>query len=450
MARYSDPFSGGIIDDEEETFRETPPREIIQTDQRQLEYGGATGLSPLSRTMAGTKRATEIVSPYIGPGLSVPLKGVQKMTETALGSRIYQPLSDKIVQDVISRGRPYDTGIGYETERAPVRPTTRATPPAQPTGLERWFEGDITTENLPGGGRRYTTSEGVMTAGPEEFVTGAHGRVSKDELARQGIFRTADETRRGIVSELEGEERLRTEGIQRQRGDEAYANLEMERALGIVPPTGMAEYEASAGRMREEARLGGLLKGLPPKERAGVVSDFLKGQTESEKTRVGAVSEREKAGITSQYLTSKEAMKSQAEAARLGIAAEDVKSKIQLRRTQMDDLATKTGLLEPMKLKLAQAKDAREANKIRRDTYTKAIQTVFDANRKEFERVHLPGMPLDEAGQKQYNDMVKNYQAQIGELQRLFPEEGETIRHGNEVAIYRNGKWVPQSGIIGE
>jgi len=239
-----------------------------------------------------------------------------------------------------------------------------------------------------------------------------------------------------------------------REASEDLDRLELEKQLGVTPRTGMAEYEAGATRMRERSAMEGIVSGLPRKTRAGVIAESLKSRGDIERTRIGAISEQEKAKSVSQAKIYESAIKSQADWAKLGISADDVRSKQQYRKAQVDDLMTRTGLLEPMKLQLAQAKTGMESRKIQRDFAMQALDKVFAPRLKEYQDSVMSGMPRTPEQQVQFNKLMKDHDNAIANIDNQFPEEGATRKfEDGRVGRFTNGKWVDiteqSRGVVG-
>lgn len=418
---------------------------IVNPDEEQL-YNpqlGRPGITEIaSRTYNWANKPRDIVTPE-GQTLNVPQ---YRSIVTPMSNEV----SDRVIsraQENIPRGGVYDTMESVKPPTAPVAVT-----PAAPTGLSRY---GVTQESLAGGVTRYTTPEGVMTAAPESFITGAHGRVSTDEIARRGVFGGIDQSRADMTAGLEGELKFASEELARKRSDEAMTELDRQRQLGIVAPTGMAAYEANAAQMRETGRIESMASRLPRKERAGVIAEGLKASTELTKTKIAGAAESEKSQMKYAADIYTAAAKSSADWAKLGIDAQDTQSKMNYRKSQVDNLMTRTGLLEPMKLQLSQAKDAVEVRKIQRDFAMRALTEDLHARMKEFEGSTIPGMPRTPEQQKKFENIMNGYQTAIGNINNAFPEEGQTRQfEDGKIGRFINGQWVDvtnqmQAGVVG-
>jgi hypothetical protein len=258
-----------------------------------------------------------------------------------------------------------------------------------------------------------------------------------------------------MVASAEGELKFAGEELARKRGDEAMAELDRQRQLGLVQPTGMVGYEAGAARMRETARIESLASKLPRKERAGVIAAGLKASSELERAKMAGAAESEKSQMKYAADIYTAAAKSSADWAKLGIDAQDTQSKMQYRKSQVDNLMTRTGLIEPMRLQLTQAKNAVEARKIQRDFAMRALTEDLHARMKEFEGSTIPGMPRTPEQQKKFDNIMNGYQAAIGNINNAFPEEGQTRQfEDGKIGRFVNGQWVDvtsqvQPGVVG-
>jgi len=204
--------------------------------------------------------------------------------------------------------------------------------------------------------------------------------------------------------------------------------LQTRRDLGLEPKAGMAEYEASAARIR----------GI--KEAPSVVA-----------ARIGAVAEQQRANIGYQAKIFESAKKSNEDWAKLGIAAGDAKSKAQYRQAQIDDMMTKTGLIEPFKLQLSQAKNGMEARKIRRDFSMQSFHAIFDPMLKRYENSLMPGIPPTKEQQEEFNKLTEMRTNALKNIDDLNPEEGAIREFDDGIGKFTNGTWVKISnkGVVG-
>ena len=322
-----------------------------------------------------------------------------------------QDLTQGIIDKALTLQDDYATRVEGRT-----RPSAPVVPPSSLEGV--W---GIGREALSTGATRYTVpGEGVMTAAPETAAT----RMG-DEAARRGVVsqigtETA-ERERGIETQLSNIDRLREEGVQRQRYEEGTAERQRREDLGLEPKLGYAAYEEAGKRMREGV--------IPPKERAAI-----------EVARIGAVGEGEKARLASEGAISAAGIKSQTETAKLGIQAADVKSKIQLRQTQMDKMATEAGLLEPMKLKLQGARDAVARTKIQRDTYETANKQIYNNTIKGLQDKFNIGQVDAVTYDAELKTLTQDFAARQDMIADQYAMEGQV--HSSGVAAFRNGIWV--------
>ncbi|MBE3137645.1 MAG: hypothetical protein IMZ43_09700 [Thermoplasmata archaeon] len=388
MARYDDEEEKGIIGSPEFIARPGPQ---MMPDQ----MGGA---------------GYEALVPERGRAILKPL--VERLSGRGTGLKVpTQDLTQGIIDKTLTRQDDYATRAEGRT-----RPSSPVVPPSS---LESVW--GIGKETLPTGAARYTVpGEGIMTAEPETAAT-----RREDETARRGVVSRIDtetaERERGAETELSNIERLREEGIQRQRYEEGTAERQRRQDLGLEPKLGYAAYEEAGKRMREGV--------IPPKERAAI-----------EVARIGAVSEAEKARLTSEGVVSAAGIKSQTEAAKLGIQAADVKSKMQLRQAQMDKMLTETGLLAPMKLKLEGAKDAVSRTKIQRDTYETANKQIYDKTTKALQDKFNMGQIDAVTYDTELNALTKGFAERQDMIADKHAMEGQV--HSTGVAVMRNGIWV--------
>ena len=334
----------------------------------------------------------------------------------ALSPTVTQDLSREVADRVLGRTEDYATRVEgrIQPQREPIVPTST---------LESVW--GIGRETLPTGATRYTIpGEGIMTAAPETAAT----RLG-DEAARRGVVgRIGAETaerEHGAETELSNIERLREEGIQRQRYEEGTVERQRREDLGLEPKLGYAAYEEAGKRMREGV--------IPPKERAAI-----------EVARIGAVSESEKARLTAEGVISATGMKAQTEAAKLGIQAAGIKSTIELNKAKMDDMLTKTGLLEPMKLKLQGARDAVERRKIQRDAYEKASLQIYQGGQEALKNQLNLGQIDPAKYDTEFKLLSQAYAARQDIISDANPIEGQT--HSSGAMILRNGIWVDIPG----
>jgi len=438
MARYDDeeekwgtaegiitgraPYRGGAVIPPE--IPEGIPKRAWETAER---YAGAVGSeyrrgikAPIERhiTEPAGRAYEQYIKKPIESGILEPIRRDISYIATgerraALSPTVTQDLSREVTDRVLDRTADYTTRVeGRTRPSAPVVP---------PSSLESVW--GIGREVLPTGATRYTVpGEGIMTAEPETEAT-----RRGDEIARRGVIsRIGAETaerERGIETQMENEIRLREESIQRQRYEEGTAERQRRQDLGLEPKLGYAAYEEAAKRMREGV--------IPPKERAAI-----------EVARIGAVGEREKARLRSEGVISAAGVKAQTEAAKLGIQAADVKSKMQLRQAQMDQMLTQTGLLEPMKLKLQGARDAVSRTKIQRDTLESANKQIYEKETKALETQFGIGQ-IDLAT---YNAELRALTQAMAARQSLIIKahalEGDVLEEPEGRMVMRNGIWV--------
>ena len=240
----------------------------------------------------------------------------------------------------------------------------------------------------------------------------------------------------------------------RNQGNAEAEALQLRQDLGLSPKTGMAEYEANAARMREDARLQGLVSGLPKKTRAGVIEGAIRAKSAEETARIGAVAEGAKANTAYQAKIYESAIKSNEEWAKLGIQAQDVQSKMKYRQSMVDDLMTKTGLLEPMKLQLAQTKTSADQTKVKRDFAMKALDKLYETQVNEYRDTTMKMGGNTPELQQKFNQIQSNYQVGIDNIMSMYPLEGDVRKFGDRTAKFVNGKYVDitdqiNKGVVG-
>jgi len=184
-----------------------------------LTYAGGQGLGYESlpeRGLRGARETVDKISPYIGPALSVPLKALSKASEFY---SVPQPGGQGGRVPPYAGPRPWKNAIDLKKDEGGAY--------AIPEWKDYAPEGEQT-------GIRYKL-------GPEN--------VRGDELARQGILSEA-----GRAEEKYGIPRYYQEVADARRqqaeSDAYYADRQLKEAAGIVPRTGMAEYEYNAAGMR--------------------------------------------------------------------------------------------------------------------------------------------------------------------------------------------------------
>lgn len=340
----------------------------------------------------------------------------------ALSPTVTQDLSREVTDRVLDRTADYATRV-----EGRIQPQREPQPVVAPRpDLERIW--GIGQETLPTGGTRYTVpGEGVMTVGPETRSPAT--AAFDEEYARTGVMQAArgEEAarERGIIYREDVERARRTQAETDARIEEE----KLQEAAGIIPRRGMAEYEYNAARMR-----------MTPAERKA--QDGATG--EAKKTYIAGRASREAAGIQAEGVVSAAGMKAQTEAARLGIQAADVKSKMQLRQSQMDQMLTESGLIGPMKLKLQGAKDDVERKKIQRDFYDAASKDIFDKKSKALAAQHGIGQIDLPTYNAELDKLVKSRVTQQGIISNTYAPEGTVHSDGDKVM--RNGIWVDIPG----
>ncbi len=368
---------------------------------------------------AGSVIKEKIIKPAL-TGMGV-IGGMPRTEATAKGWRApFVPQTVTPTQIQPMRERPTEVG-DFETYTAP--PTVV---PTLPQPIERRFSdlGVIETGTTPQGGPFYRTQEGVLSMEPETGRT-----IAGDRYAREvGIPSRIQGFERGIISEEENIAQLGLESRQRERGDVAMRQLETERAAGIVPPTGMAEYERNAARMRmspEERILEA--KGL--EERKG---EYVKGQQAVEKERLSIIPELAKTRSATALAQAK-----------LGVTAADVSSKIQARRTAIEGSFLKTNL-EQMKIQLSQTKNIQEQNKINREYRYKHLKDIKDDLLKSYE-TEAGGVVGPEYRNK-VDNVLKRFQNDVALLEITYPDAGKVIDTPEDVwkdnPELKGKKWI--------
>jgi len=216
----------------------------------------------------------------------------------------------------------------------------------------------------------------------------------------------------------------------RNQGNAEYEALQLRKDLGLAPKTGMEEYEASAARTR------GIV--THPSVRAA---------------QIGAVAEIAKASAANQAKIYESAMKSNEEWAKLGIQSQDVQSKMKYRQSQVDDLMTRTGLLEPMKIQLAQAKTSADQTKVKRDFAMHALDKLKEDQINEYRDTTMKMGGQTPEQQQKFNQIESNYQAGVDNIMSMYPLEGDVRKFGDRVAKFVNGKYIDITdqvkGIVG-
>ena len=306
-----------------------------------------------------------------------------------IATRQARDTSDKIINDWLN-----GFGVVSKERQSPVEQLQPAVAPITPTPVS-------------------TLPEGVVS-----FSLGAPNPVG-DQLARDRIARESAASVTGIANQMNNAETLRIEGIQRQRGDQATADLEQQRQLGIVGPSGMSEYEANANRAR------------------GIVT-----APAVQAARINAVSETARANAGLQSKIYESAIKSNEEWAKLGIQAQDVRSKQQYRQAMVDDLMTKTGLIEPMKLQLAQAKTSADQTKVKRDFAMKALDKLHEDQINEYRDTTMKMGGSTPELQQKFNQIETGYQTAVDNIMSTYPMEGDVRKFGDRIARFVNGKYV--------
>jgi len=334
-------------------------------------------------------------------------------------------LSREVAGKVIAGAQPFGTQDDYATRgEGRIQPQREPQPVVAPQpDLERMW--GITREALPTGATKYTLpgEEGVMTVGRE--TRGPATAAFDEEYARAGVMQAARmgeaERERGIIYREQVEQAKRTQAETDVRLEEE----KLQEAAGIIPRRGMAEYEYGAKLMR-----------MTPRERR----EEAKATGKARETYIAGRAAREAAGVQVEGVVSAAGMKAQTEAAKLGIQAADVKSRIQLRQTQMDKMLTETGLLEPMKLKLQGARDAVARTKIQRDTYESANKQIYNNTIKGLQDKFNIGQIDAVTYDTELNTLTKSFAARQDMIADQYAMEGQV--HSSGVAVMKNGIWV--------
>ncbi len=288
---------------------------------------------------------------------------------------------------------------------------------------------------------------------PESSITLSLGAPNPagDAAARNRIFAGTAAREAGIVNEA----MLQAQDVNRQRAEADFESLQTRRDLGLEPKTGMSEYEANASKMREDTRIEGLIKALPANVRGVPIAAALESAGRERVARTGAVSDLTKANTATQYKIYENAIKSQAEWAKLGIQAQDVQSKMKYRESMIDDLITRNGLIEPMKLRLAQAKNSADQVKVRRDFAVHALDKAKEDQMTEYRDKTMKMGGTTPELQEMFNNIQTNYQMGMSNIRKTIPMEGDIDQFGDRVGKFTNGKWVDitdqfnNKGIVG-
>jgi hypothetical protein len=375
-----------------------------------------------------------------------------------------QEMLPATIQNKVSESAKQTAGMIRDNwNRGPttIEPTATKQPEAQPakTGGEGVVSAGLNdfitnvTYDERGNPIRFEGPEGVATV--EKLWPGSTEQRISEERARQGVYRSADLTRQGVITEattrFENERKLAEEQRQREESGAAASELEAQRAAGIVPLTGMAEYEANVARSREEWAA----SKLPPKERAIVQSALAEkrygAKEEGVKQYLAGKSSVEAAQVRSDWERANAAEKNAIEAQKIGIAYGNAKSLAEYRNAQIQDMMVKTGYLEPMKLALQQAKNATDKAKIQRDFKSRALQDIYKPPIDALSQ-QLAVMPNDEGIKSQLKSLQDEYASHMDVLIDQYPMDGEVkIMPSGKKRVFNgeSGKWeVLEEGVV--
>lgn len=188
--------------------------------------------------------------------------------------------------------------------------------------------------------------------------------------------------------------------------DTEMARIERDKAEYAAHRRNLEEQQLAglggAGQDRLKERLAamapyleGVSKGRKAKIMAGIVGEHFRSEDEMRKTiiagRQGAESTMTTAGIRAGATREAAIMRANTEAQKMGIdvaklgleqqklglQAGNIQSEIRLREASINDMLTKTGQIEPMKLALSEARNTDERTKVQREFWNQANSLAF-------------------------------------------------------------------------
>ena len=332
----------------------------------------------------------------------------------SIATRASQDTSDKIIQDWLN-----GFGVISKERQSPVEPLTPPAAPAAPAAP--------------------APAPSVVNAAPSP-VDNYIDRMS----------RAWEES--GSVPLMQSNGSITFQA--RNQGNAEAEALQLRKDMGLAPKVGMEEYEANAAQMRADARLQGIVSGLPKKTRGGVIEAAMRGRNATEVAGIQGATENVKANTAYQAKIYESAIKSNQDWAKLGIQAQDVQSKMKYRQSQVDDLMTRSGLIEPMKLQLAQAKTSTDQTKIKRDFAMKALDKLHEDQVNEYRDTTMKMGGTTPKQQQEFNQILANYQTGVDNIMSMYPLEGDVRKLGDRIAKFVNGKYVDitdqvNGGVVG-